>query len=65
MSFTWTEIKKWAKERGLEPKKSGSEFFFENKTFQDLNSLVTCLFNKITNDKWVEYQKNHKPESEI
>lgn len=61
MPFNWTEIKRWAKQHGLEPKKSGSEFTFDNQSFQNLDSLVTHLFNKITNNKWVEHQKQYKP----
>lgn len=63
MGFTWTEIKKWAKERGLDPKKTGGEYKWEDNTYNDINSLVTALFNKISNNKWVEHQKNYEENS--
>ena len=60
MGFTWTEIKKWAKTHGIEPKKSGSEYHWESKTYSDLDSLVTSIYNKITDNKWVEHQENYE-----
>lgn len=63
MGFIWTEIKKWAKSNNLEPKKTGSEYIFEEKTYKDLDSLVTTLFNKITENKWVEHQNNYEKNS--
>lgn len=63
MSFTWTEIKKWAKEHGLEPKKiKEGGYQWEDKNYTDIKELVTDLWNRITDNKWVEYQKNFKSE---
>jgi len=61
MAFTWTEIKKWAAERGLSPKKKPKEnlYTWNEKEYKDLNLLVVDLFNHITDNKWVEHQKNY------
>lgn len=60
-NFTWTEIKKWAKDRGLEPKKiKGGGYEWEGQHYDDIKDLVTDLWNKITNNKWVEYQKEYR-----
>lgn len=65
MGFTWTEIKKWASERGLSPKKKPKEsiYTWNDKEYQDLDSLVISLFNHITDNKWIEHQKKYKNEN--
>lgn len=63
MGFTWTEIKKWAKSNGLEPKKTGGEYTWEGNTYNDLDSLVFSLYNKLTNNKWLDHQKNYEKNS--
>lgn len=65
MAFTWTEIKKWASNHGLSPKKKSKEnvYVWEEKEYQSLDCLVTALFNQISNNKWIEHQKNYKHEN--
>ena len=61
MSFNWSEIKKWAEGRGLKPKKiklGGYEW--EGNNYADLDSLVTDLWNRVSNYKWVDYQKEYE-----
>lgn len=61
MSFTWTEIKKWAKEKKLEPKKNKEgKYIWEDKVYNKLDDLVTALWNRVSNNKWIEYQEDYK-----
>jgi len=61
MSFTWTEIKKWAKEKNLEPKKNKEgKYIWEDNVYNNLDDLVTALWNRASNNKWVEYQEEYK-----
>lgn len=64
MGFVWTEIKKWAKTHGMEPKKSkDGKYEFEGNSYSDIDSLTTSLYNKLSNNKWKEYQKNYEKNS--
>lgn len=60
MGFTWSEIKKWAVSQGLAPNKSKSGVYtWEGVEYAELDSLVTALWNKVSNNKWLEYQKGY------
>lgn len=64
MGFVWTEIKKWAAVHNMSPKKiKTGGYEYEEKTYNDLDSLVTALWNKVSNNKWVEYQNNYEKNS--
>lgn len=64
MTLIWTEIKKWAKEHKLEPKKSKEGYYeFEDVKYESIDKLTTVLYNKITNNKWKEYQENYEKNS--
>ena len=63
MGFTWTEIKKWGISKNLEAKKvKDVGYVFDNNAYSDLDSLVMAMWNKLTNNKWVEYQEKYKSE---
>lgn len=64
MGFVWTEIKKWAAVHNMSPKKiKTGGYEYKEKTYNDLDSLVTALWNKVSNNKWVEYQNNYEKNS--
>jgi hypothetical protein len=64
--FQVNEIKKWANEHGITIKKSGDGYVWfekENPTNSNVCSIGVVakeIFNKITNNKFVEHQKNYK-----
>lgn len=58
MGFSWPEIKKWAAGQNLEPKKTKGDYVWEGRTYPDLDSLVISLWNRVSNDKWLDHQKN-------
>lgn len=60
--FKWTEIKSWAKNNGFVISKTPKidEYFWENKKYECLQDLVLDLWNKKTNNKYGQYQKNRK-----
>lgn len=62
MSFTWTEIKKWATSNGYEIKKKPKEnnYTWNEKEYTDLGILVTDLYNHKTNNKFKEHQENYE-----
>jgi hypothetical protein len=61
MGFVWTEIKKWAEVHNFKPKKiKEGGYTWEEQSYPDLDSLVTALWNKVSNNKWVEYQNNYE-----
>lgn len=64
MALNWSEIKKWAKSHDLEPKKSKEGYYeFEDVKYESIDKLTTVLYNKITNNKWKEYQENYEKNS--
>lgn len=61
MGFVWTEIKKWAKANGMEPTKSKDGLYhFDGESYKEIGDLTTSIYNKLTNNKWKEYQENCK-----
>lgn len=61
MGFTWSEIKKWAKDHNLEPKKiKEGGYSWQEKNYINLDDLVKDLWNKISDNKWVDHQQNIK-----
>jgi hypothetical protein len=70
----WSEVKKWAKEKGydtIKDKEDGQ--YYWAKTNDDIEAsgvaksvskLATAIFNHITQDKFVEYQLKFKEEKE-
>jgi hypothetical protein len=57
--FKWTEIRKWADNYNLKPKKVGTEYHWEEGVYKNLDDLAKALFNNITNNKFLEHQKNY------
>ena len=59
MSFKWSEIRKWAEKNNIKPKKVGSEYQLDNVIYKDINEITRAVFNKITDNKFVEHQKQY------
>ena len=61
MGFVWTEIKKWAKSKGMEASKTKDGLYhFDEKKYENLDLLATAIFNKITDNKWIKYQEDYQ-----
>jgi len=57
----WQEIKKWAKDKNLDPKKSKEGIYsWKDKTYSNLDLLVKDLWNEVSNNKWLDYQENYE-----
>lgn len=67
----WTEVRKWAKEKGYEvsKEKETNEYFWskenENGTKDSgvalsVSKLARAIYNHITDNKWLEHQENFK-----
>ena len=63
----WKEIKSWAKDRGYEAKKSSEGYSWSlinnpeiRGDSQSVSKLARDIFNNMTDDKFVEHQKNYK-----
>jgi hypothetical protein len=71
-NFKVSEIKSWAKSHGILLKKQGEGYvwFEEGKESfgnpKALDEVVILIFNKITDNKFIEHQKKYnKPDHEI
>ena len=65
MTFKVNEIKGWAKKHGVTVKKhdEGYVWFVEGEEPSDpksIDDVVRSIFNKITHDRFVEYQKDYE-----
>lgn len=69
--FKVSEIKKWAKNHGISIKKTEKDSYvwFEDEKKDEvsepaeLSQIVKSIFNKISGNKFIEHQKNYKPQS--
>jgi hypothetical protein len=64
-NFKVNEIKSWAKKHGITLKKNGEGYVWtEGVDFtgspESLDNVVISIFNKITSNKFVDHQKNHR-----
>lgn len=59
MTFKWAEIRKWAAQHNQHPKKVGDEYVWEEGTYKSLETLTKAIYNHISNNKFVDHQKNH------
>jgi hypothetical protein len=62
--FKFNEVKKWAKENNFIISKLAKveEYYWDGNKYTDLRSLVIDLWNKKTNNAYVEYQEEYKKE---
>lgn len=64
-----TELKKWAKNHNFVVKNKNGGYEFKHNDEEEFGfaenaqKLSILIFNKITNDRFVEHQKNFKKES--
>lgn len=64
--FNITEIKSWAKNHGYTIKKKDDGYIWKNDESEiekpeHINQIVKTIFNKITENKFLEHQANYKP----
>lgn len=72
-----TEIKKWAKDQGFDVVKekdnsiNGASYYWMKSSDHSVSGvalsvskLATAIFNVISNNEWIEYQKEHKENQE-
>lgn len=64
--FRWNEIKAWANANGYAISKTAGkeEYFFDGERYTTLRPLVKDVWNRMTDNKWVEYQKTYVPPRE-
>ena len=69
MKYTFTELKRWSKEKGYEVlKEKGTEVCVWTKIDdpsvsgieETLSDTATAIFNHMTDNRWVEYQEQYK-----
>lgn len=65
--FKWTEVKSWAKLNDFDISKTAKvdEYFWEDKVYYDLRSLVIDLWNRKTNNAYLDYQKSYRADHKI
>lgn len=67
----WKEIKTWAKNRGygtIKDKDDGKYYWSkldssdiaDSGVAQSVSKLATAIYNHMTNNKWVEHQKQYQ-----
>lgn len=72
----WSEIKRWAKDRGYDTLKDKDDNQYYWAKLDDNNpnasgvttsvsKLATAIFNHLTDNKWVEHQTQYKEKLEI
>ena len=64
--FKVNEIKSWAKKHGITVKKQGEGYVWykespEERVPTSLDELVTDVYNHITDNKFLDHQKNYSP----
>lgn len=64
--FNINEVKSWAKKHGFIVKKQGEGYVWSSVDLppgdpEDIGEVAKKIFNKITDDKFVDHQKNYVP----
>lgn len=60
MGYTWTEIKKWAEGYNIKKKPKENFYTWEDKEYNDIESLVKDIYNHKTDNKFKEHQENYE-----
>ncbi len=65
MAFNVNEIKKWAKSRGYTVKKDGEGYVWWGDGMEagepaSIDEVATAIFNRITDDRFVEHQREFR-----
>jgi hypothetical protein len=62
----WGEVSKWAKEKGYKISRKDGNYVWVSTTdpnkkgeAEDLEDIAKAVFNQITDNKWLEYQKKY------
>lgn len=65
--MTWTEIRRWAKENGYQTSKHKDGYDWsvvDNPdscgTTSSVSKLATAIFNHMTDNKFIQHQKDYK-----
>lgn len=73
----WSEVKRWAKEKGYDIVKekddsiNGATYYWMKSNDHSISGMApsvskvaTAIFNSMTDNKWVDYQKEYKENKE-
>lgn len=62
----WKEVRSWAKSHGYESSKNEDSYSWSSMKDPTINGqcasvskLARCIFNLMTNNQWIEHQKNY------
>ena len=65
----WSEVKRWAKANGYESSKNEDSYSWYKADCESINGieksvskLAKTIYNRITDNKWVDYQVKYKEE---
>lgn len=65
--MTWTEIKKWAKDKGYNSVKRDDSYFWNKIEDESIcgnaasvSKTAKAIFNNMTDNKFLEHQNNYK-----
>lgn len=69
----WSEIKRWAKDKGYETlkDKDDNQYYWakldtdSSGVARSISKLATAIFNDITNNQWIDHQVKYKENPEI
>jgi len=69
----WTEIRRWSKEKGYTTvkDKDDNQYYWAkldtdaSGVAKSVSKLATAIFNDITNNQWVDHQKEYKENLEL
>lgn len=67
--MVWTEIKRWAKEKGYDAIKTDGQYHWRkiddksiNGIEKSISKLSKAIFNHMTQNSWIEYQNTYPKE---
>jgi hypothetical protein len=65
--MTWTEIKRWAKDKGYNAEKRGDCYFWSRLEDQSIcgnaasvSKVATAIFNNMTENRFIAHQQGYK-----
>lgn len=76
VNMLWTEIRSWAKSKGYDTikDKEDNQYYWakidstnpeDSGVAKSVSKLAFAIYNHMTDNKWVEYQKEYKEKLEV